>query len=535
MGAAILTYHVENLSQAQRLIFGVDIIRDGETVDKSTHRLSGQKSSTSRPRMQTTLDDYEVIETIGTGSYGTCKKIRRRRDGLILVWKEMDYGMMTETEKQMLVSEVNLLRELKSPYIVRYYDRIIDRTNTTIFIIMEYCKGGDLATLINKCKKEGSYLDENFIWKILIQVTLALKECHERKNGKAVLHRDLKPANVFLDTDKNVKLGDFGLARVLHHETSFANTFVGTPFYMSPELVNNMSYNEKSDVWSMGCMLYELCALRPPFVASNQAELNRKIRLGEFARIPLHFSDDLNTIQKKMLQVDVSKRPSITELLAEPLVASRLPKVEKKRQGHSSHQTSDEFKTFEAELKALERELEAKKQELEYREKQIADKEALLKDREKAVAVKEKLAEERFAIADSLLKEYERRSHTDTERLLQGDIRETLVTPVTPVAANLTDSSPEGLQPCLMRGKKDSDTPKKKVSFDMYGKENLRNRPKSADFTSNYSEYDSLYLQELAKRRELKDRLYHAKARALEIRVSDPDVRHRSRNLLHFR
>mgnify|MGYP003690194877 CR=1 FL=1 len=79
-----------------------------------------------------------------------------------------------------------------------------------------------------------TYLDEDFVWKMLIQMTSALKECHRRKNGKAVLHRDLKPANIFLDSDNNVKLGDFGLARVLHHETSFAKTFVGTPYYMSP-------------------------------------------------------------------------------------------------------------------------------------------------------------------------------------------------------------------------------------------------------------------------------------------------------------
>lgn len=86
------------------------------------------------------------------------------------------------------------------------------------------------------------YLDEEFIWKILIQLTLALQECHQRKNGRAVLHRDMKPANVFLDTDKNVKLGDFGLARVLHHETSFANTYVGTPYYMSPVRMVNMYF-----------------------------------------------------------------------------------------------------------------------------------------------------------------------------------------------------------------------------------------------------------------------------------------------------
>ena len=79
-----------------------------------------------------------------------------------------------------------------------------------------------------------THVDEDFAWRILIQTTLALKECHRRKNGKAILHRDLKPANIFLDKHRNVKLGDFGLARVLHHESSFAQTYVGTPYYMSP-------------------------------------------------------------------------------------------------------------------------------------------------------------------------------------------------------------------------------------------------------------------------------------------------------------
>ena len=100
------------------------------------------------------IDKYEKICDIGKGSFGTVAKIRRKADGRTLVWKELNYGKMSEKEKQMIVSEVNILRELRHPNIVKYYDRIIDREQAKIYIIMEYCEGGDIATLIKNCKKE---------------------------------------------------------------------------------------------------------------------------------------------------------------------------------------------------------------------------------------------------------------------------------------------------------------------------------------------------------------------------------------------
>ncbi|XP_053399869.1 serine/threonine-protein kinase Nek2-like isoform X2 [Mercenaria mercenaria] len=471
----------------------------------------------------TTLDDFEVLSTIGTGSYGTCKKIERKKDSKILVWKELDYGSMTETEKQMLVSEVNLLRELKSPYIVRYYDRIIDRARTTIYIVMEYCKGGDLSTIIAKNKREGTYLDEEFIWKILVQLTQALQECHQRKNGRAVLHRDMKPANVFLDTDKNVKLGDFGLARVLHHETSFANTYVGTPYYMSPELVNNMSYNEKSDIWSMGCVLYELCALHPPFTASNQTELNRKIRIGEFCRIPIRYSDDLNTVIRKMLHVEVSKRPSIEELLEDPLVSSRRTKLDRKMSGQQ--RSSTDLKAWEMELRNLERELDEKKRDLERKERELNVREKMIDDKDKCASVREKLAEEKYTRAETLLIDYERKMRLDTDKLLRRD---------RDYVPSTSEATSDSLASCIPK-KKDSDTPKKKVSFDMYGKENQRFKDRYRDPLAKYSDYDSTYIQDLLKKQELKERLYQVKHRAIELRGTEDRTSARSRNLLLFR
>ena len=94
------------------------------------------------------FEKYEWLQEIGKGSFGSVSKVRRRNDGRVLVWKELNYGNMSEKEKQMLVSEVNILREITHPNVVRYYDRIIDREHSKIFIVMEYCEGGDISTMI---------------------------------------------------------------------------------------------------------------------------------------------------------------------------------------------------------------------------------------------------------------------------------------------------------------------------------------------------------------------------------------------------
>ncbi len=180
------------------------------------------------------------------GSFGKVCKIKRKSDGKVMVWKEMNYAKMGDKEKQQLVSEVNILKELNHPHIVRYYDRIIDKNNQKIYIIMEYCEKGDLAQVIKLCKQSNESIAEDIIWKFLAQITMGLHHCHRRTNNKVqesggsaqnskILHRDLKPGNIFLDGSSNIKIGDFGLARVMNGESQFAYTHVGTPYYMSPE------------------------------------------------------------------------------------------------------------------------------------------------------------------------------------------------------------------------------------------------------------------------------------------------------------
>ena len=238
---------------------------------------------------------------------------------------------MNDKEKSQIVAEVNILRELRHPCIVRYYDRIIEKKSTKLYIVMEHCSGGDLASLLRRHRKDKTWVEEQFIWKVrgseatdraacgearaiarpwwpyikyahvhiysdtrynlqvLGQVVSALKECHRHKeNGvsKPILHRDLKPANILLDKNMNAKLCDFGLATELAGSHKLAQTIgVGTPYYMSPELVNNQRYDERSDIWSVGCIIYEMASLSPPFDAQNQLALAVKINSGKIAKV----------------------------------------------------------------------------------------------------------------------------------------------------------------------------------------------------------------------------------------------------------
>ncbi|OMJ85173.1 hypothetical protein SteCoe_13566 [Stentor coeruleus] len=318
------------------------------------------------------MENYEIIQTIGKGSFGQVSKVRRKTDGKLLVWKEIEYGDMNEREKQQLVAEVNILRELRHPNIVRYYDRLIDKINSKIYIVMEYCEGGDMSGVIKKCKRDRDFLPEEIIWKIFMQIALALHECHKRKDGK-ILHRDLKPANIFLDSNMNVKLGDFGLSRMMGQESEFAKTHVGTPYYMSPEQITDSRYNEKSDIWSLGCLLYEFASLSPPFEALNAGALAVKIRSGKVEKLPSRYSEELQRVVNWMLSIDSNLRPSVEDLLNLPQVSLRIREKKLRENQLALKKKEEELKKKEAEINAIEEENRLKMIELDERESKLRE------------------------------------------------------------------------------------------------------------------------------------------------------------------
>ncbi|XP_034040286.1 serine/threonine-protein kinase Nek2-like [Thalassophryne amazonica] len=208
------------------------------------------------------MKDFEVLKTVGSGAFGKCQKIRRKSDGKILLLKVVSTLKMRRILQQKLIQEVNLLRDFDHPNIVQYFDHFIDQKNKKVYVVMEYCKGGDLDSIIRDCIRQRIFLPEEVILQVLVQLTSALQHCHRRPDGSIVLHQDLKPANVFLDINFNVKLGDFGLASILPSRNDYIKMQTGTVFYMCPEKLNQTFYHEKSEIWSLGCLIYELCALK---------------------------------------------------------------------------------------------------------------------------------------------------------------------------------------------------------------------------------------------------------------------------------
>lgn len=283
-------------------------------------------------------DQFVDLEIIGRGSFGLIKKVQHRKSGRIFVRKEISYRTLTKREEKQLASEFEILQNLKHPNIVRVYDYEKLPNEKLLNIYMEYCDGGDVSQLIKRHRESKQYINETLIWQIFTQTLLALYRCHYGSeiepvdilckstqdiqppsgNDQVVIHRDIKPENIFFMSDKySVKLGDFGLAKSLAPETHFTQTYVGTPYYMPPEVIKEQAYNTLCDVWSLGCVIYELCALMPPFTAKTHNQLQEKIKKGVFPDIPSHYSNRLIMCIKACLVVEPTERADVNQLLQE--------------------------------------------------------------------------------------------------------------------------------------------------------------------------------------------------------------------------
>ncbi|XP_040336117.1 serine/threonine-protein kinase Nek11 isoform X5 [Herpailurus yagouaroundi] len=263
---------------------------------------------------------YVVQQKLGSGSFGTVYLVsdKKAKQGEELkVLKEISVGELNPNETVQANLEAQLLSKLDHPAIVKFHASFVEQDN--FCIITEYCEGRDLDCKIQEYKEAGKSFPESQIIEWFIQLLLGVDYMHERK----ILHRDLKSKNIFLKNNL-LKIGDFGVSRLLMGSCDLATTLTGTPHYMSPEALKHQGYNTKSDIWSLACILYEMCCMNHAFTGSNFLSIVLKIVEGDTPSLPQRYPRELNTIMERMLNKSPSLRPSAIEILKIPYIDEQL-------------------------------------------------------------------------------------------------------------------------------------------------------------------------------------------------------------------
>ncbi|XP_026976882.1 serine/threonine-protein kinase Nek4 isoform X5 [Sagmatias obliquidens] len=263
------------------------------------------------------LTAYCYLRVVGRGSYGEVTLVRHRRDGRQYVIKKLNLRNASSRERQAAEQEAQLLSQLKHPNIVTYKESW-EGGDGLLYIVMGFCEGGDLYRKLKEQK--GRLLSESQVVEWFVQIAMALQYLHE----KHILHRDLKTQNVFLTRKNIIKVGDLGIARVLENHCDMASTLIGTPYYMSPELFSNKPYNYKSDVWALGCCVYEMATLKHAFNAKDMNSLVYRIIEGKLPPMPKDYSPELAEIIRTMLSKRPEERPSVRSILRQPYIKRQI-------------------------------------------------------------------------------------------------------------------------------------------------------------------------------------------------------------------
>ena len=268
----------------------------------------------------TIMERYTVVKSLGKGSFGSASLVRRKADGLLFVVKEVNLARLSAKERDESRNEARVLQQLSHPNIVRFVEHF-ERRNI-LYIVMEYADGGDLHQKIKN--QRNTRMKEDTILHYFVQLCLAVEYLHSRH----ILHRDIKTMNIFLTSNGTVKLGDFGISTVLRNTMAMANTVCGTPYYFSPELCKSKPYNNKSDVWALGVVLYELAMLTHPFDGTSLQQLAQRIVKSPYPSVASCYSPELKELIGWMLQKEVAKRPSIAAVLGVTLMQRHLVKLQ---------------------------------------------------------------------------------------------------------------------------------------------------------------------------------------------------------------
>ena len=267
------------------------------------------------------INDFIIIKQLGSGAFSTVSLVTRKQDQKIYALKCVQISKLSSIERQNSLNEIRLLASINHKNIISYKESFYSEENQTLNIILEYADDGDLQTKIISKKKFGCFFEEKTIWSIFIQMVKGLNELHKRK----IIHRDLKSANIFLMKNGICKLGDLNVAKVV--ENGLLRTQTGTPYFASPEIWEDKPYSFKSDIWSIGCILYQMAGLKMPFQGKNIKEVYYNLKNINIPPLPEIYSPDLMYMVKKLLKLNPDQRPSTQEILDDEIIKNRMKMI----------------------------------------------------------------------------------------------------------------------------------------------------------------------------------------------------------------
>jgi serine/threonine protein kinase len=267
-----------------------------------------------------TVARFDKLRTLGTGAFGSAFHVRDRST-------QKEYALKVSAVadakiRAAALSEAAILTKLHDPNVVEIFAQWEE--GATFCILLELC-GGSVSDLIRGGREAGKLLSEAFILRVFSQLCAGLAYVH----CQGVLHRDIKSANILWQRGEDgqliIKLADFGISRHLG-DGSVAHTFIGSPFSLSPEILNGSPYNQKSDIWSLGCVLFELCALNNPFGGKNPSLGSIVSSIFTGTHPPLHstFSAELQSLLSSLFTLDPAQRPDIQAVLVFPIIQTSL-------------------------------------------------------------------------------------------------------------------------------------------------------------------------------------------------------------------
>ncbi|XP_062385316.1 serine/threonine-protein kinase 3 [Sardina pilchardus] len=280
-----------------------------QPAPKSKLKKLSEDSLTKQPE-----EVFDVLEKLGEGSYGSVFKAIHKESGQVVAIKQVP----VESDLQEIIKEISIMQQCDSPYVVKYYGSYFK--NTDLWIVMEYCGAGSVSDIIRLRNKT---LTEDEIATILKSTLKGLEYLHFMRK----IHRDIKAGNILLNTEGHAKLADFGVAGQLTDTMAKRNTVIGTPFWMAPEVIQEIGYNCVADIWSLGITSIEMAEGKPPYADIHPMRAIFMIPTNPppTFRKPELWTDDFTDFVKKCLVKNPEHRATATQLLQHPFITNAKP------------------------------------------------------------------------------------------------------------------------------------------------------------------------------------------------------------------